>query len=91
MINRLTARGHQVARPLIGIRMITISTEHFRGILLLSQAERPLFYVSKYGSNQSAAAEVSYFHAVDYFPGPTSRPNPSHINLRMLLFYRITV
>jgi hypothetical protein len=90
MMNRLTACDDQVGRPSIRMRIITISTEHFRAILMFSQAEHPLFYVSKSGSNRPVAAEVSYFHAADYFPVPTSRPNPSHIDFRMLLSYRIT-
>jgi hypothetical protein len=91
MINRLATRDDQVGRPSLRIRMIKISTEHFRAILMFSQAERQLFYVSKYGSNRPVAAEVSYFHAADYFPVPTSRPNPSQIDLRMLLSYRISL
>jgi hypothetical protein len=91
MKNRLTARDDQVSSHSTRIRIIPISTEHFRAILIFSQAERPLFYASKYGSNQPAAAEVSYFHAAEYFPVPTSRPNPSRIDFRILLCYRITV
>jgi hypothetical protein len=91
MMNRLTARDDQVGSSSIRIRIVTISTEHFRAILMFSQAERPLFSVPKYGSNGPAAAEVSYFHAADYFPVPTSRPHPSRIDFRIVFCNRIPV
>jgi hypothetical protein len=91
MMNRLTVRDDQVSSHLIRIRILPISIEHFRAILIFSQAEHPLFYASKYGLNRPAAVEISYFHAADYFPVPTPRPNPSRIDFRILLCYPIAV
>jgi hypothetical protein len=91
MMYPLTARDDQVSSHSIRIRIMSISTEHFRAILIFSEADRPLCSASKYGSNRPAGAEISYFHVADYFPVPTSRPNPSRIDFRILLCYRITV